>query len=108
MKSCLLIVIALLIATPTAANEVETAIRAKCKADWPTDYSMQNFCVTRQTEAARKLERHRERWPEGSEERKILERCVTEWAGADGSKADYSLVNLCFDQQLEAYRSLQQ
>ena len=107
MKSCLLIVVALVIAAPAAADEVEAAIRAKCKADWPT-YSRQNFCVTRQTEAARKLEHHRERWPEGSEERKLLERCVTKWAGADGSKADYTVVNFCFDQQLEAYRSLQQ
>ena len=90
------------------ASESKDAIRAKCKNEWPTDYGMQKYCIDKQMESVKQFNSYQDRWPEGSEERNILIRCFGKWAGDDGSKADYSMTVYCFDQQLEAYQSLQE
>lgn len=97
--------IALLLATVLAAG-VPEGVKEYCAEDWPNDYSMQEFCVDQQTEAALKLKAVIERYQgaPNSPEYRALGKCVEDWE--KGTSYDFTMVEFCWNQQVEAMNRL--
>ncbi len=73
------------------------AIRTKCAAEWPTDFSMRVYCEKKQTEAVGQL---RQRPMSSENERMIRTKCSADWP------TDYSMRDYCEAKQLESLRLL--
>lgn len=97
--------IALLLAAVFAAGE-PNGVRENCAADWPDDYSMQEFCINQQVEAAQRLNAVIERYGTKGEtaESRVLDKCASDWQKGDGF--DYTMVEFCWNQQAEALNRL--
>lgn len=85
-------------------ESVNTAILKKCTTDWPGDFIMQKSCKDQQEASYSELDTAIRK--SSKEERKIFQRCIVDWAGEDGKKADWIMVMACSEQQLEAYRAM--
>ncbi|MGB7292143.1 MAG: hypothetical protein WBD99_08225 [Thermodesulfobacteriota bacterium] len=81
-----------------------SGIKTRCAKKWPTDYEMQEYCINKQTEAASKLQKFIETYPEGSEERIIISRCAIKWQ--EGDTYDYEMVEYCSNNQIQAFQKL--
>ena len=91
----------LLMATPSwGEDEALSNIEDNCKAEWPSDYPTQEYCIDRQVEALKNLEKIRN-GQQNSEEKAILSLCLAEWGKEVG--ADWAMVEYCYNQQHEAY-----
>lgn len=79
-------------------------IHEHCRAEWPEDYSMQNWCKERQESAANELRsRGGSSGGVGSRAfRTIRDRCREEWPG------DFAMQNWCEERQIEGYKSFNQ
>jgi hypothetical protein len=72
-------------------------IGAKCAADWPDDYRMQEYCVKTQRESSDALDA---RSMTGSREQGIRAKCQKDWSD------DYKMRNYCEEQQLKSLRAI--
>ena len=97
--------ILLLLAHPAWA-QTSTEIRRLCRAEWPLDYSMQEYCIGEQRTALREFNNLRSRTAPSSEEQAILRRCKAEWRAASGGY-DWGMVVYCATEQLGSYYRLQ-
>ena len=89
-----------------AAAQTDAEIRRLCRAEWPLDYSMQEYCIGEQRTALRQFGDLSGRLPRGSEEQAILRRCKGEWRAKTGGY-DWGMVVYCATEQLGSYRRLQ-
>lgn len=82
------------------ANEL--AIKEDCAREWPSDYSMQAYCVDKQISAVKTLQARvvPDMPPEVFD--KIRKKCKEEWPH------DYAMQDYCETKQVNAWRSLQQ
>jgi hypothetical protein len=87
-------------------RSLEEDIKILCSSRWPDDYSMQKFCVDKQIKSASNCFELSQKYPEGSEERKIIRKCMTRWYDKDKNVIDFSMSEFCIKKQIEAYRSL--
>jgi len=111
MRATIAAVVVALATSVAQANdgpEAQRAVRAKCERDWSDDFVMQKFCIEQQYQAAKAFEALGKMHAAGTAERRILERCFRQWVGSAFEKADFVMAEFCFDQQLEAYRELQE
>ena len=95
----------LLLAHPAQA-QTGAEIRRLCRAEWPLDYSMQEFCIGEQRTALREFSSLYGRLSPGSEQQAILRRCKAEWRAETGGY-DWEMVVFCATEQLGSYRRLQ-
>lgn len=77
----------------------ETA-KSKCRDEWPSDYRMQEYCVTKQTEGAEKLSRGSPQEVDFDSFRVIRGKCAEEWP------RDFNMRAYCEQKQYDGYRSL--
>lgn len=80
-------------------------IRSFCERKWATDYEMQAYCVSKQTESNRNVGALNKSFDEQSEERRIVARCFERWSVASGG-ADWQMVEYCTNNQIKAYKAL--
>ena len=78
----------------------DNAIKAKCDAEWGTDFAMVNYCRDQQRTAGENYDRFKEQAADNATSATILAHCEGEWA------ADYSMVMHCSDQQVTALQTL--
>lgn len=81
-------------------------IKTNCKAEWGSNYRMQKYCIDQQTSALQKLQTLLQRYGEGTEEFRIIGRCLAEWKGK-AVGYNYRMAHYCSEQQLSAYRETQ-
>lgn len=98
-------IMTILIATSEAFADAETlaGIKAGCSAEWPGDYSMQEFCINNQVTSYNHLVQIHNS-DQNDEERDMLVKCLGEWETATGS--DWAMVEFCYQNQHEAYERL--
>lgn len=83
------------------------AIKTRCSKKWPGDYRQQEYCVNKQIEGARKLSSHSNKYQDGSEEQKIILRCMAKWDEGEGDYSfDYRQVTYCIEKEIDAYLRL--
>lgn len=103
----ILLVATALITFPNAAVSVEAsvdeAIKADCKAQWPSDYRMQEFCIETQAEANVAMFKVYKS-DLNQEEKGILAACLDQWETKNGQ--DWAMVKFCYDEQHAAYTRL--
>ena len=89
-------------AEPKAAQ----GIRDHCAAEWPTDYSMQKYCIDTQRAAYNEVAVLYKSFD--PEEKNIANRCLLDWGYVSGfdDPIDWSMVAYCTKEQLKAYRQL--
>lgn len=73
---------------------------SKCREEWPTDYRMQQHCVTQQSEGAQTLERGSPTDVDTTAFRVIRGKCAEDWP------RDFKMRAHCEKQQFEGFRSL--
>jgi hypothetical protein len=81
-------------ASPTTA---QAQMRAKCAADWPSDFRMRAYCETRQQDGLLKLNARSMTF---GDRKTIRDECLKDWAN------DFQMRNYCEEQQLEALAKL--
>ena len=64
---------------------------------------MQKYCVDKQIEAARKVNRFLEKHPSGTG-RDIAARCAIKWT--ENGLYDYSMTSYCIDKEVKAFNAL--
>ncbi len=64
----------------------EKIIRQKCEGEWPSDFSMQKYCIDQQREAVQKLKLRVAKNTPGN----IMDKCANEWPF--DPKKDYPMV----------------
>jgi hypothetical protein len=100
---------ALLTGAPARAQEdVVAETKANCAAEWPGDYAMQRYCLTRHFEATEEILAITGPDPRQAPEhmREMLTRCMIEWPG-ETAGYNYPMVAYCFKRQLAAHDALQ-
>jgi len=106
MRGQILASIIAIFATPSATfadADTLAGIKAGCSAEWPGDYSMQEFCINNQVTSYNHLVQiHSSNQNEA--EKGMLIQCLGEWKTATGS--DWSMVEFCYKNQHEAYERL--
>ena len=96
----------LLAAIPDAgAGIVESQIKQLCRAEWPRDYRMQTYCLSRQIDAADKLVNLADTNDRDYDKLLIIGRCLDDWKIRTGGY-DYRMVVHCADRQIEAYNQM--
>ena len=93
------------LAAPAVAlgGQIEETIAARCVAKWGDDYSMVEYCIKQQAEAANEVAEIKR--TASGEPLKILERCFAKWYD-DGEGADWPMVLYCWDKQMDAWERL--
>lgn len=76
-------------------------IERKCAEEWPSDFSMRNYCSTQQQDAISTLRRGKPNDVGADAFRIIRGKCADEWP------RDFTMRAYCETQQYEGYRSLQ-
>jgi hypothetical protein len=102
-----IITLVLVFSGPALADEKAEAladIKANCKAEWSTDYSMQEYCIGGQVKAINAVSKVAKS-SLSVDERGILDKCISDWSKARG--ADWMMVSYCYNEQHEAYVRLQ-
>ena len=96
------LVVLVLVASFDARADAESDMRAWCAAKWVNDYSMQDYCFTKQAEAAVELQPIlRSTHPV---EKKIIQQCLAKWK--EGPTFDFSMVLYCYNQQIDAWNRI--
>ena len=98
--------IELVLAAVSAAGAPD-GVRENCAEDWPDDYTMQEFCISQQVEAAQRMVPVVERYggsDNDSPEARALKKCANDWQKGDGF--DFTMVEFCWKQQSEALERL--
>ncbi|TIM94398.1 MAG: hypothetical protein E5Y34_30920 [Mesorhizobium sp.] len=106
MRSRVLAAVVAVIATTSIAfadADTMAGIKAACTADWPGDYSMQEFCINNQVESYNHLVQINN-GNQNDDEKAMLGKCLGDWKTATGS--DWSMVEFCYKDQHEAYERL--
>lgn len=80
------------------------AVKRHCADKWGNDYRMQMHCREQQGNAAKELNQFMDHHPEGTEERRIINRCANKWRESDF--IDYRMTVHCTKQQMNAYEVL--
>ncbi|MDX8443866.1 hypothetical protein [Mesorhizobium australafricanum] len=85
------------------ADDPMAGIKAGCAAEWPDDYSMQEFCIDNQSKSLSQVADiyHSN---QDDQERAILAKCYKDWRTATGS--NWVMVEFCYQQQHDAYKCL--
>jgi hypothetical protein len=78
--------------TDCPSGGCDAAIESSCAREWPSDYSMQLYCVKKQRDARDKIEGRSD---------SIAEHCAKEWP------SDYTMQAYCQNKQTSALRELQ-
>lgn len=102
----ILVAVATVIATTSIASadaDTMVGIKAACTAEWPGDYSMQEFCINNQVKSYNHLVQIKNSGQNG-EEKGMLVKCLDDWKTATGS--DWTMVEFCYKNQHEAYERL--
>jgi len=86
-------------------TSLERNVKENCAAKWSEDYKMQKHCREKQFNALDSMRVHLNKFPEGTEENNILNRCMGKWGITPGEE-DYNMVMYCTKKQLEAYQEL--
>jgi len=73
---------------------------SKCREDWPTDYRMQQYCISQQSEGAQKLSLGAPSEVDSSAFRVIRGKCAEDWP------RDFRMREYCEKQQYDGYRAL--
>lgn len=94
------------LSTPLAGQESTAAIKANCKVEWGTNYRMIAYCIDQQTTAMNNVAALLKKYPKGSEEYNIINRCAAEWPGATGG-LNFRMTEYCSENQMKAYWALQ-
>lgn len=76
-------------------------IKEQCKDKWGSDFSMQEYCINKEREAAEHVDKIRNNNSTGTTESDILESCVGEWP------SEYSMMEYCYEKQYTSYKNLQ-
>lgn len=82
-------------------SDGEQVIKRHCQREWPTDYSMRNYCVKQQRDALAILKRGCPPDIPADVFAEVRARCAEEWPD------DYSMRAYSEQQQLDAYRELE-
>jgi hypothetical protein len=109
--------LALLAAWPVLAQEqgekreqlmprIRKTIEARCAAVSPTNERLQEKCMERQVEAAYEFIELSGRYPEGTEQWGILQRCRDRWVGPDGTKADFRMAVICVGIEVRQHETM--
>lgn len=86
--------------------EWHAKMRARCEADWPVDFRMQQHCLERQQEGAREVTR----WVNDPQVKstpalqQAVAKCGDDWSDAHGY--DWRMLAHCIERQVTAYRAL--
>jgi hypothetical protein len=103
----LMIALAILMASPAAASQVQEDIKARCSDKWGDDFRMQKYCRDKQASAflwvAEWSNEHVHKKPE-TFRHKILVGCGTRWKDKFGY--DWPMFKYCIQKQEEAYKQL--
>ncbi|TPK65564.1 hypothetical protein FJ546_10285 [Mesorhizobium sp. B2-4-19] len=75
-------------------------IKANCKTEWATDYSMQEYCISQQVEAINAVSKIYKS-PLSFDEKGMMDKCLSEWSKPRG--ADWTMVEYCYNQQHERH-----
>lgn len=86
-------------------SEFEVKIKQFCAAEWADNYRMQSYCIDREMAALHDVALFIEEHPAGTEERKILARCMAKWKTQLGGY-NYRMTRYCTDREVTAFRKL--
>lgn len=79
-----------------------------CADQWPDDYRMQAACIERQDKAAIEFDALTEKYVNGNIAfDKILFKCLEDWHKPKFHTWDFFMATACFQDQVEAYKSIQ-
>ena len=98
-----LVALLLFAASPALADDRADAladIKANCKAEWPGNYSMQEYCIEKQVKAINAMSRIYKS-ALNDEEKGILDKCLTDWTKERG--AIWAMVEYCYQKQHQSY-----
>lgn len=100
MRALLACVPVLMATAAWAENDALAYIKANCKDKWPSDYSMQEYCIGKQVDAINAVsDIHKSGLNE--DEKDMLQRCMLKWSKPRG--ADWPMVQYCYKKQHDSY-----
>ena len=90
-----------------AEPKTAQGIRDYCASEWPTNYTMQRYCIDEQGKACNEMVALYMSLTE-DEEKRIVNRCLLDWGYESGFEdlINWSMVAYCTKEQLKAYRNL--
>ncbi|MDK1386379.1 hypothetical protein QN224_13265 [Sinorhizobium sp. 8-89] len=94
----------LFLTTTALADEIDN-IRGRCVAQWPDKYSMQEFCIKQQENSLTTVLSFYHGEASTGKMRKIMVSCMEDW-GLPEEKADWHMIEFCYKQELDSYRTL--
>ena len=94
------------IPAPAMAGDTMDGIRSDCLREWPGDYSMQEFCIRKQTDAlnAMIIDAGGSFDKLSAIEKDIFGKCAIDWTTPGGY--DWAMVKFCSDKQRASYVAL--
>lgn len=114
----LLLTLAILGGTAYAQTEderrssLESSIERMCAAEWPGDYSMQEYCQNNQLEGYNEVSAMLQDPPiPENENDRVFSRCAAEWTDGEitdlfNDNVDWQMVAYCMKHQTEAYQRI--
>lgn len=107
-KILLVAIVAVAFLTQAQAAEHEDNIKQHCTQKWGTDYSMIEYCMDRQLQAAQvRVNLYHDEIREDPDRVMMMMACLEKWSWPQGDH-DWEMVNYCYEQQSEAYQRLNQ
>jgi hypothetical protein len=103
----LIVVLSLILMSSAHAGDIVEEIRKHCAAEWEGNYEMQEYCISNQISAANNVSQIYNTYDKTSEQRKIIDRCASEWQSQTAGY-NWEMVEYCSNNQLEAYQRLNQ
>ena len=100
-KAILTTVLLCAMASSASAND---DVDRWCAEKWPSNYSQQQYCRDQQTEAILEMSDLRNIYYDGSEEWRIVIRCVSKWT--QRGSIDWRMSMYCANRELDAYEGL--
>lgn len=92
------------------AEDVNSEIARFCKNEWPSDFTMEEYCRKRQAEGITSLTQRVDTYKASGGNAQvlndILQKCGQEWWNATARALDYSMWDYCVKQQIEAAKRM--